>query len=250
MEKINDDIKLFEHFQNLLISIATGGGDVNDEYATIRKYFINNLSYKQLLPSFVINCHEAAQFWSFIKNIFSKYEERRNFIWQEFSPLANHLENLDKSPIVQTIQDTLLLIDSDSVNAGWQKALERRNTDPDGAITSAKSLLESVLKHILDELQVVYSDSKDDLPKLYHLVAKEFNLSPSDYTEESFKQILGGCSSVVNGLSSIRNSLGDAHGKGKVRVKPAPRHATLAVNLAGSMAVFLIQTWESRNLSM
>jgi hypothetical protein len=30
-------------------------------------------------------------------------------------------------------------------------------------------------------------------------------------------------------------------------VKPAPRHAELAVNLAGSMATFLIATWEGRS---
>ena len=28
--------------------------------------------------------------------------------------------------------------------------------------------------------------------------------------------------------------------------QPVPRHAALAVNLAGSMASFLIETWEAR----
>jgi len=31
--------------------------------------------------------------------------------------------------------------------------------------------------------------------------------------------------------------LGDSHGKGRSPVKPAPRHAELAVNLAGAMAL-------------
>ncbi|MCF1248765.1 MULTISPECIES: abortive infection family protein [Pseudomonas] len=39
----------------------------------------------------------------------------------------------------------------------------------------------------------------------------------------------------------------DAHGKGKSGAKAAPRHAELAVNLAGSMAMFLLATWESRS---
>ena len=29
-------------------------------------------------------------------------------------------------------------------------------------------------------------------------------------------------------------------------MKPLPRHAALAVNLAGSLASFLIETWETR----
>jgi hypothetical protein len=32
-------------------------------------------------------------------------------------------------------------------------------------------------------------------------------------------------------------------------VKPAPRHAELVVNLAGSMATFLVSTWHSHKES-
>jgi hypothetical protein len=59
------------------------------------------------------------------------------------------------------------------------------------------------------------------------------------------KQILGGCSAIVNGLGTLRNKLGDAHGKGASPVKPSARHAELAVNLAGTTALFLIQTYEA-----
>lgn len=37
------------------------------------------------------------------------------------------------------------------VNRTWSKAQERITSDPSGAITSARSLLESVCKHILEE---------------------------------------------------------------------------------------------------
>ena len=42
------------------------------------------------------------------------------------------------------------------------------------------------------------------------------------------------------------NRLGDAHGQGKRPVKPLPRHAELAVNMAGSMASFLLVTFEAK----
>ena len=70
-------------------------------------------------------------------------------------------------------------------------------------------------------------------------------MSPEQHDIPIFKQILGGCSSIVNGLGNLRNTHGDAHGKGKIKhYRPSARHAELAVNLAGSMALFLIQTYQ------
>jgi len=105
--------------------------------------------------------------------------------------------------------------------------------------------LDSVCKHILDEAGISHSD-KDELPKLYYETAKQLNLAPEQHQEKVFKQILGGCQSVIQGLGTLRNKLSDAHGKGKQAIKPSPRHAALAVNLAGSMAAFLVATWEER----
>lgn len=136
-------------------------------------------------------------------------------------------------------------LDMQYISAAWDKARARRHDDPEGAITAARTLLESVCKHILDESGVEYGDNAD-LPKLYGLTSKELNLAPSQHTEEAFKRILGGVESVVNGLANLRNRLGDAHGQGKRPVKPAPRHAELAVNMAGSVASFLLATFEAK----
>ncbi|MDR1797211.1 MAG: abortive infection family protein, partial [Clostridiales Family XIII bacterium] len=72
-------------------------------------------------------------------------------------------------------------------------------------------------------------------------------LSPDQHTEEQFKQILGGGMSVVNGLSSLRNKLSDSHGRGARHIKPSRRHAALCVNMAGTIAEFLIETLINRN---
>jgi hypothetical protein len=50
----------------------------------------------------------------------------------------------------------------------------------------------------------------------------------------------------TNNLAAIRNRVGDAHGQGRRPVKPKSRHAELAVNLAGTMASFLVSTWMDR----
>lgn len=108
-------------------------------------------------------------------------------------------------------------------------------------ITIARTLLESTCKHILDELVIDYGDSPE-LPHLYRLTSKALNLAPSQYTEDVFKQILGGCHSVVEGLGSPRDRLSDAHGTSKHAIRPAVRHAELDVNLSGALALYLLQT--------
>jgi hypothetical protein len=88
-----------------------------------------------------------------------------------------------------------------------------------------------------------------DPAKLWGLAAEKLNLAPHQQQEQVFKAILGNCQSVVNYLATIRNRVGDAHGQGRRPVKPKPRHAELAVNLAGTMAAFLVSTWQERGNS-
>lgn len=85
----------------------------------------------------------------------------------------------------------------------------RRAEDPAGAITTARTLLETVCKHILDDLKEEYPTDAD-LPKLYKITAEKLNLAPSQHSAAVFKQILGGCTSVVEGLGALRNRLGSA----------------------------------------
>jgi hypothetical protein len=198
---------------------------------------------KAILPPFIVTCRDLSQFWSFIKEKFAHYQERREYLWSEFTPLITRLENASASPADSTVSAMLEKLDAEHVHQVWERALERRNEDPDGAITAARTLLESICKTILDEMGVEYPEDAD-LPKLYSMTAKQLSLAPSQHTELIFRQILGGCQTVVEGLGSVRNKLGDAHGQGKHPVKPAPRHAELAVNLAGTMATFLVRTWE------
>ena len=246
MEHLDNDFERAEYLQNLLMSHATGGQGDNAEFQELRQYFLDNPTTKSQMPEWLKTCRNLSQFWNFIKKKFPTYAERRDFIYNEFSRLLEYLEMGSKTPSDQTISQVLQRFNTESVQFIWSKALERRQSDPDGAITAARTLLETVCKHILDEKKVEYTN-RTDLPQLYYLVSIELNLSPSQHTEEVFKQILGSCSAIVDGLGTLRNRLGDAHGHGKKLVRPAVRHAELAVNLAGSVALFLVETWEARN---
>ncbi len=245
IEDLESDFERGQYLQNMLIAEATGGTGAEQDYAQLRGYFLGKPDTKNLLPGFVRTNRALAQFWQFIKYKFAHYAERRQFIWQEFAPFMDFLERGGLAPCATEISEVLAQFNAENVHAAWAKANERKATDPEGAVTAARTLLETVCKHLLDELGMDYG-TRPDLPELYSLVAKSMNLAPSQHTEKAFRQILGGCSSVVDGLGSLRNKLGDAHGQGKARVRPSPRHAGLAVNLAGAMAMFLVETWESR----
>lgn len=241
------DFEKAEYLKAILISRCTNGSFNDDHYKKLRRHFLNQADTKDKVPDWVRTNTNMADFWQFIKPKLSTYDERRKFINEEFAPFLNYLESGHVNPHFDAVEEGLKVLSSDDIARAWTKALERKDTDPDGAITIAKSLVESVLKHILDERKITYSKDAD-LPDLYKSVAAELNLSASQHTEDLFRQILGSCAGVVTGLSRLRNTMGDAHGKGKVTYHPAARHAELAVNLAGTMCLFILRTYESKIL--
>jgi hypothetical protein len=134
------------------------------------------------------------------------------------------------------------LDDWEAVRRSWDTALAKVVSDPEGAITATRTTLESVCKHICDERGASYEDAAGDLAKLYKAAAAAMDIAPDQHSEKIIKQILSGVVTVVNGLAAMRNSLSDSHGRGKASVRPAPRHAKLAVNAGFAVAGFLIDT--------
>ena len=234
------DYELVQYLQNGLVSCSTGGVFSNKIYQNIRIKLIQNKNIVMYLPQWIKTCRDIEQFWGFIKIKFSTYAERRTYIWEEFSELLNFLELRTTTPI-----DDVIIFDESHIHEQWKKALERKKVDPEGAITTVRALIESLLKYILDEKKITYNDNTD-LSELYKEVSKSLNLAPEQHQEQIFKQILGGANGIISGLGSLRNKLGDAHGKSKTNIKPKERHSELAVNLAGVMALFLYETFKEQ----
>lgn len=245
IEFIKTDFDKAEYLQSMLLARGTGGDASDDHYFQMRHELMSNPNYAELLPRWLKTNRNLDQYWQYIKNKFPSYAERRAFLYQELNPLLEYLETKQTLPAAKNIDEVLSKFDSDGIYFAWQKALERKSQDPEGAITISRSILESVCKHILHGLCTEFNERNIELSELYKLTANELNLSPDQHSEKIFKQILGGCSGIVNGLGTLRNKHGDAHGTGPTANKPKPRHAELAVNLAGAMAIFLIQTNEA-----
>lgn len=240
---LHDKVELL---QNTLIGSCTLDVYETGDYKKLRNELIKIPSIAPLIPKFVKKYRTLKQFWLFMNNKYSTDQERGKFILDSFSDLLDKLENSiyhnSDADISFSIEDS----EEEYIKIEWDKALQRREADPEAAITTARTLLETVCKHLLDKFDVEYSENTD-LPKLYKILADQLNLSPDQHSEQIFKQILGGCQSVINGLGSLRNKFSDAHGKKTNQVKPSYRHASLAVNLSGSMVSFLIETYKNKH---
>lgn len=112
--------------------------------------------------------------------------------------------------------------------------------DFDGAISSARTLVEAVLNEL--EIQLEGACGKyADLAKQYRAVAKKLRVDPERADlDQHFKQVVGGLLNVVDGLAPIRNKASDAHAR--VR-KPEAHHAHLVVNAAKTLATFLVESF-------
>ena len=170
-----------EALQNLLVAHATGGPGDDKEYKQLRAELLAEPLLRDRLPRFLRTHRDLGQFWQYIKRRFSTYQERREHLWSEFSSTLQALEECTAAPSDVRTSEALETLNSEAVRKVWQRALDRRLDDPEGAITVARSLLESVCKHVLDELAVHYEDALE-LPRLYKLVAESLDLAPSQHT--------------------------------------------------------------------
>jgi hypothetical protein len=79
-------------------------------------------------------------------------------------------------------------------------------------------------------------ETTKSLPKDFKEIKKLLNLAEKDYLDNSFKEIISGLTSIVNGISSIGNKMGDRHSR---EYKPERHHAKLVANSSKILVDFL-----------
>jgi len=159
------------------------------------------------------------------------------------------LIDLDEPPLAESIKTKYLkTIDYVYIHEQIEKCDSKINSgDFEGAITNSRNLIESICKFILEEIKIEYNE-KQDLPSLYKETSKHLNMHPEQHIQNSFKQILSGCFSIVQGFSAIRNELSDAHGKSnKKHYKVDERHAIFVVGSAKILADFMYASFKDKN---
>ena len=155
-----------------------------------------------------------------------------------------------KESIEKKGQDIKNILNADYVSQQINLMESSIENSPHIAIGLAKELIETSCKSIFGEREDTYGKNWD-LPKLMKETTKLLKLTPNDIPNEakaasSIKQILGSLSSVVQGISEVRNEYGSGHGKDGNFKGLQPRHAKLAVGAASTLAIYLLETHKLR----
>ncbi len=217
------------------------------DYKKLRNYFLSHPKLAECIPQAIQDNDSIEQFLQSITPENNTEKKRCDFIDRNLKDLFKHIESNRRLPSEENISNFIDHgFDSDIIRCEWHRAIERISSDPEGAITLARTILESVCRHILDEKGIEYKYTKGNLHQLYNLTATELNIHPHQHAENAFKTILESGTTIVTRIGELRNKLGDAHGTSSESVKPSAYHAEFAVNLAGITALFLMKTYKTK----
>jgi hypothetical protein len=153
--------------------------------------------------------------------------------------------------VVNALVSAVVIIDFDTVSRDLDRALSSSENDPEDAVTSACSVVESVCRSVLIELGLPLPPKKD-IQGLYQAVREPLGLTPdkagvADDIANDVRTILGGLNSVVNGVGALRTHGGDAHGRERGFRRIDPRIARLAIHSASTVSLFLVETWQMKH---
>lgn len=157
---------------------------------------------------------------------------------------------LSAVPLVDAVHAHARALDLMGLQTQIHRLVAAAETDPALAVGTAKELVETVCKTILEERG--HPPAHDDMPKLVKAVAKELALLPDgvpDATKgaDTIRRVLSNLGQVTQGLAELRNLYGTGHGA-SARVRGVqPRHARLAAGAAATLAMFLVETHLDRS---
>jgi len=158
---------------------------------------------------------------------------------------------ISHSAELQNIRDAISTVDAPELARQLSRLREAVDEDPALAIGTAKEMLETTCKTILDREWVDY-DETWDLPKLLKVTLKELKLLPENIPNatrgaETIKRLLSSLGQIGYGLAELRNFYGSGHGRsGRAKGLP-PRHARLAIGAVVTLMQFLFDTYNERS---
>ena len=128
------------------------------------------------------------------------------------------------------------------------RRIDRINEDPWLAIGTAKEIVETIARSVIDQSGGVKPPADADLPVLTKLAIKPLGLLADDVPEarrgrEAIRRVLQGLAQVVSGTGELRNLYGTGHGPLRPARGVTGRHARLVVNAATAWADFVAETW-------
>lgn len=135
--------------------------------------------------------------------------------------------------------------DIPSINAEFDRALAKVNSEPREATSAACNILESICKTYISDKNLPMPQ-KQDLQSLWKVARSDLGFEPGKLQDEDLKKILSGMFSVVDGIGAFRTHASSAHGEGRKMYNLKPRHARLAIHSAHTIALFIFETWDEK----
>jgi len=162
--------------------------------------------------------------------------------------------DVPESQVMDAIKEQFRVLDSDYVMQQITRMEASVFDDPALAIGTAKELIETCCRTVLQE-RGKEPDDKWDLSQLVKYTSRELKLIPENIPDEAksaetVRRVLGNLASITQGIGELRNAYGTGHGKGAKHRGLSPRHARLAVGAASTLAIFLVQTHREQTETM
>jgi hypothetical protein len=153
---------------------------------------------------------------------------------------------MNKSVAIQATPRNIIEMCSDAFE-NYRKAHERMMTDPAGALTSSRAMLESAIKWILHEHGQLHSTADGNLGTQLKQCLKVLGLTDKSTEKPGVADFVRGLVAAVSGLGTARNEMGDGHGASPTSHKPNVYISQFAVEAASSLTTFLLNTHNARN---
>lgn len=273
---MNQTVAQLENFKNSLFSaVRFYWRHIDEEYydvetlnsiLTSEEYKRNRYmlilfynKYDLRIPDLFEKNRELTDFLNYLVEEIQLESEAIKKIKEELYPILDALELKNMKLEVIYVQPELPEILTHSHILTEVRKGEQRIEQGDyaGAITSSKTLVESVIKELLLVFEPENESKIDgyDLPKLFKHLKKHLNMNDveikNDATNEkerfktkyaeSLSHIVRGFTNVIQGLAEIRNLSGDSH---LPTVKASRHHAVMAVNSSITICNFLFHTYK------
>ena len=149
--------------------------------------------------------------------------------------------NLPTRSLEKALVDVAQKLSFGVVLEDWKDAQAALGVDAADAATRACRLLETLCKHILQKRnQAMPTDQS--IQKLFKAAVRSIQLSPDQQSSEDLRVVASGMFATVQGIGALRMHAGTAHGSAADRHDITFSEARLAVNSAGVLATFLMES--------
>lgn len=163
---------------------------------------------------------------------------------EECEAITNRL--LAGTPNLSDLAELAAQFDADHLQQQIARMEDAVDSDPALAIGTAKELIETCCKTILEQRGESFGKNAD-ISDLTKATFSQLKLTRDDIPDtaegaDSIKRVLSNLASISNEIARLRNLYGTGHGKVADASGLSPRHAKLAVGSAAALVRFLFES--------